>query len=209
MKNNLDNQEYANEDIILTLKDEKFYLRHQKFGLLVKGNDLSSAYKELVEKKKERVGMMEELNIKIPVNPSKQDSFRHWVRIESEKLLEFFAKIVILAVVFVVVAAIVTPKLDKIIQTRLSQFSSIAKREVSDIIRLPFDIVEHRAVPYFERRAKVDVLEKALYKKAEEKPMELERQEKTIKSLRIIVQRLKPFVDELHPLFKGERSRVQ
>ena len=61
MNDNLDNQEYCNEDIILTLKDGKFYLRLQKFGLLVKGDDLSSTYKELVEKKKERINMMKEL----------------------------------------------------------------------------------------------------------------------------------------------------
>jgi hypothetical protein len=206
MEDILDNQEHANEDIILTLKDKKFYLLHQKFGLLVKGNDLSSAYRELVEKKKERISMMKELNIEIPVNRSKQDSFRHWVRIESEKLSGFFAKIVILAVVFVVVAAIVTPKLNVMMQARLSQLSAVAKRQIN----LPFHIVSHRVVPAVERRIRnvTPVLEKSLYEQAEIRPMEPERQEKIIKSLRVIVQRFKPFVDELRPLFKGEGARV-
>ena len=206
MKNILDNQEYAKEDIILTLKDEKFYLRHQKFGLLVKGDDLSSTYKELMKKKKERISMMKELNMEIPVNPSKQDSFRHWVRIESEKLSGFFAKIVILAVVFVVVAAIVTPKLNVMMQARLSQLSAVAKRQIN----LPFHIVSHQVVPAVERRIRnvTPVLEKSLYEQAEIRPMEPERQEKIIKSLRVIVQRFKPFVDELRPLFKGEGARV-
>ena len=48
MNDNLGNQENANEDIILNLKDEKFYLRLQKFGLMVKGDDLNSTYKELM-----------------------------------------------------------------------------------------------------------------------------------------------------------------
>ena len=66
MNDNLDNQEYCNEDIILTLKDGKFYLRLQKFGLLVKDDDLSSTYEELVEKKKERINIDERIKRKYP-----------------------------------------------------------------------------------------------------------------------------------------------
>ena len=50
MNANLDNQEYLNEDIILTIKDEKF-LRLQNLELLVKGDDFNSAYNELIQKK--------------------------------------------------------------------------------------------------------------------------------------------------------------
>ena len=51
MNANIDNPEYLNEDIILTIKDEKFYLRIQHLELLVKGNDFDSAYNELVQKR--------------------------------------------------------------------------------------------------------------------------------------------------------------
>ena len=208
MNDNLGNQENANEDIILNLKDEKFYLRLQKFGLMVKGDDLNSTYKELMEKKKKRISIMKELNLDIPVNRPKRDSARHLARIDSERALGFFLKTIILAVVFLLVVGIVGHKLNGIMESRLSQLGSMAKRDMHDLINLPFEIVRYRVIPFFERRAKVDVLEKALYKKVEERPMELERQEKIIKSLRVMVQRLKPFVDELRPLFKGEESRV-
>lgn len=204
MNDNLDNQENANEDIILNLKDEKFYLRLQKFGLMVKGDDLNSTYKELMEKKKKRISIMKELNLDIPVNLPKRGSARHLARIDSERALGFFLKIIIFAVVFLFVVGIV----GSIMEPRLSQLGSMTKRNMHDLINLPFEIVRYRVIPFFERHAKVDVLEKALYKKVEERPMELERQEKIIKSLRVMVQRLKPFVDELRPLFKGEESRV-
>ena len=204
MSDNLGDQENANEDIILNLKDEKFYLRLQKFGLMVKGDDLNSTYKELMEKKKKRISIMKELNLDIPVNLPKRDSARHLVRIDSERALGFFLKIIIFAVVFLFVVGIV----GSIMEPRLSQLGSMTKRNMQDLINLPFEIVRYRVIPFFEKNAKVDVLEKALYKKVEERPMELERQEKIIKSLRVMVQRLKPFVDELRPLFKGEESRV-
>jgi len=204
MSDNLGDQENANEDIILNLKDEKFYLRLQKFGLMVKGDDLSSTYKELMEKKKKRISIMKELNLDIPVNRPKRDSARHLARIDSERALGFFLKIIIFAVVFLFVVGIV----GSIMEPRLSQLGSTTKRNMHDLVNLPFEIVRYRVIPFFKRLANVDVLEKALYKKVEERPMELERQEKIIKSLRVMVQRLKPFVDELRPLFKGEESRV-
>ena len=121
MNDNLDNQENANEDIILNLKDEKFYLRLQKFGLMVKGDDLNSTYKELMEKKKKRISIMKELNLDIPVNRPKRDSARHLARIDSERALGFFLKTIIFAVVFLVVVGIVGSKLDGIMEPRLSQ----------------------------------------------------------------------------------------
>jgi len=208
MNDNLGNQENANEDIILNLKDEKFYLRLQKFGLMVKGDDLNSTYKELMEKKKKRISIMKELNLDIPVDRPKRGSARNLARIDSKRALGFFLKTIIFAVVFLLVVGIIGSKLGGIMEPRLSQLGSMTKRNMRDFINLPFEIVRHRVIPFFERRAKVDVLEKALYKKAEERPMEVERQEKIIKSLRVMVQRLKPFVDELRPLFKGEESRV-
>jgi hypothetical protein len=66
MNPNLDNQEYLNEDIILTIKDEKFYLRLQNLELLVKGDDFNSAYHELIQKKNARLTIMKELNLNIP-----------------------------------------------------------------------------------------------------------------------------------------------
>lgn len=207
MNDNLDNQDSNNiEDIILTLKDEKFYLRLQNFGLLVKGDDLSSTYKELVEKKKERVSMMKELNIDIPVNRPKRDFFRHRARIDLGIVLGFFLKTIIFAIVFLLVVGIVGPKLNGIMETHLSQLGSMAKRNMNDFINLPFDIVRYKIAPGVKRRINnvkpFDVLEKALYKQAEGRPMEPERQEKIIKSMRVVVHRLKPFVEEIRPLFK-------
>ena len=74
MNANIDNPEYLNEDIILTIKDEKFYLRIQHLELLVKGNDFDSAYNELVQKKNARLKIMKELNLHIPTSGLKKNS---------------------------------------------------------------------------------------------------------------------------------------
>ena len=65
MNAKLDNHEYLNEDIFLTIKDEKF-LRLQNLELLVKGDDFNSAYNELIQKKNARLKIMKELNLIIP-----------------------------------------------------------------------------------------------------------------------------------------------
>ena len=65
MNANIDNPEYLNEDIILTIKDEKFYLRIKHLELLVKGDDFDSAYNELVRKKNARLNIMKELNLPV------------------------------------------------------------------------------------------------------------------------------------------------
>ena len=72
MNANLDNQEYLNEDIILTIKDGKF-LRLQNLELLVKGDDFNSAYNELIQKNA-RLKIMKELNLIIPPSRLKGDS---------------------------------------------------------------------------------------------------------------------------------------
>ena len=73
MNANLDNQEYLNENIILTIKDGKF-LRLQNLELLVKGDDFNSAYNELIQKKNARLKIMKELNLIIPPSRLKGDS---------------------------------------------------------------------------------------------------------------------------------------
>ena len=99
MNTNLDDQQYLNEDIILTSKNEKFYLRLQNLALLVKGDDLNSAYQELIKKKNERIKIMKELDLKIP------DS--QLTRVNSVNMLEFFSKVMMVAVVFSVIIGFV------------------------------------------------------------------------------------------------------
>jgi hypothetical protein len=49
------------------------------------------------------------------------------------------------------------------------------------------------------------ILENALHEEAVKNPIEPERQEKIIKDLRAVVHRLKPFIEEIKPLLKGEK----
>ena len=52
----------------------------------------------------------------------------------------------------------------------------------------------------------ISFLGKALHEEALKKTMEQDRQEKIIKDLRIVVHRLKPLIEEIKPLLKGEKS---
>ena len=200
MNANLDNQEYL-EDIILTVKDEKFYFRLQNLGLLVKGDDLNSAYHELIKKKNERIKTMKELDLKMP------DS--QLTKVNSWNMLEFFFKAMMAAVVFLVIIGFVGITLGNAMESRIGQLSSMAKRNAADLITLPFDLLQHRIVPYYVNRIKnvkpISILEKALHEEAMKNPIEPERQEKIIKDLRAVVHRLKPFIEEIKPLLKDEK----
>ena len=201
MNTDLDDQQYLNEDIILTSKDEKFYLRLQNLALLVKGDDLNSAYQELIEKKNDRIKIMKELDLKIPESQS--------TRVNSANMLEFFLKAMIVVGIFSVIIGFVGIILGNVMESRTSQLSSMAKRNVTDLITLPIDLLQHRIVPYYVNRIKnakpTSILEKALHEEAMKNPIEPERQEKIIKDLRAVVHRLKPFIEEIKPLLKDEK----
>ena len=201
MNTNLDDQQYLNEDIILTSKNEKFYLRLQNLALLVKGDDLNSAYQELIKKKNERIKIMKELDLKIPES--------QLTRVNSANMLEFFLKTMIVVGIFSVIIGFVGIILGNVMESRTGQLSSIAKRNATELITLPFVILQHRIVPYYVNRIRnakpTSILEKALHEEAMKNPIELERQEKIIKDLRAVVHRLKPFIEEIKPLLKGEK----
>ena len=182
MNTNLDDQQYLNEDIILTSKDEKFYLRLQNLALLVKGDDLNSAYQELIKKKNERIKIMKELDLKMP------DS--QLTRVNSWNMLEFFFKVMMVAVVFSVIIGFVGIILGNVMESRTGQLSSMVKRYVNRIKNVK----------------PTSILEKALHEEAMKNSIEPERQEKIIKDLRTVVHRLKPFIEEIKPLLKGEKS---
>ena len=201
MNANLDDQQYLNEDIILTSKDEKFYLRLQNLALLVKGDDLNSAYQELIKKKNERIKIMKELDLKIPES--------QLTRVNSANMLEFFLKTMIVVGIFSVIIGFVGIILGNVMESRIGQLSSMAKRNAADLITLPFDLLQHRIVPHYIDRIKnvkpTSILEKALHEEAMKNPIEPARQEKIIKDLRAVVHRLKPFIEEIKPLLKGEK----
>ena len=202
MNANLDDQQYLNEDIILTSKDEKFYLRLQNLALLVKGDDLNSAYQELIKKKNERIKIMKELDLKIPES--------QLTRVNSANMLEFFLKTMIVVGIFSVIIGFVGIILGNVMESRTSQLSSMVKRNATELMTLPFDLLQHRIVPHYVNRIKnakpTSILEKALHEEAMKNPIEPERQEKIIKDLRAVVHRLKPFIEEIKPLLKGEKS---
>ena len=200
MNTNLDDQQYLKEDIILTSKNEKLYLRLQNLALLVKGDDLNSAYQELIKKKNERIKIMKELDLKIPES--------QLTRVNSANMLEFFLKTMIVVGIFSVIIGFVGIILGNVMESRTDQLSSTAKRTATELITLPFDLLQQRVVPYYVNRIKnakpTSILEKALHEEAMKNPIEPERQEKIIKDLRAVVHRLKPFIEEIKPLLKGE-----
>jgi hypothetical protein len=206
MNDILDDQEYLNKDITLTVKDEKFFLHLQKLGLLVKGDDLNSTYQELMQKKIERLGVMKELNIDIPVDPSRGTFAQGFKIIKFKSLIEFFLKTLIIVFVLLGVGGVIVSKLGDKMEPRLSEVLSMLKRNANDLATMPIDILKHQVVPHYANRIRsikpVLIIEKVLHEEAIKKPMEAKRQEKIIKDLRLVVNRLEPFIEEIRPLFK-------
>jgi|LWDU01.1.fsa_nt_gi hypothetical protein len=187
MNPNLDNQEYLNEDIILTIKDEKFYLRLQNLELLVKGDDFNSAYHELIQKKNARLTIMKELNLNIPPSRLKGVSNPLFSK-------QFFFKMVVATVSFLSIIGFTKITLDEAVESGLNQFRSIVQLAPDHLNRL-------------KNINPIHILENALHKEAVKNPIEPERQEKIIKDLRVVVHRLKPFLEEIRPLFKSEKLK--
>ena len=186
MNANINNPEYLNEDIILTIKDEKFYLRIQHLELLVKGDDFDSAYKELVLKKNSRLNIMKELNLNVPTSRSKKNP--------NELLTNFFLKTLIYTLISLFLIIFTRITFDGIIDTRIKQF------------RLAVELVPQ----YFNREHAfklIQLLEKVLHEEALKNPMEPKRQEKIIKDLRLITNRLKPFLEEIRPLIISDKLK--
>jgi len=187
MNANIDNPEYLNEDIILTIKDEKFYLRIQHLELLVKGNDFDSAYNELVQKKNARLKIMKELNLHIPTSGLKENSNQLFTKNK-------FFKILIYTLIFFSLIIFTKKIFNGIIDARINQFRSAVE-----------------LVPQYLNREHAfkltRLLEKVLHEEALKNTMEPKRQEKIIKDLRLIVNRLKPFLEEIRPLFISEKMK--
>ena len=187
MNANIDNPEYLNEDIILTIKDEKFYLRIKHLELLVKGDDFDSAYNELVQKKNARLNIMKELNLHVPTSRLKENPNQLFTK-------KFFLNILIYTLIFLSLIIFTRKTFDGIIDARINQFRSAVEL-------VPQYFNRHHAFKLTR------LLEKVLHEEALKNPMEPKRQEKIIKDLRLIANRLKPFLDEIRPLFISEKLK--
>ena len=107
---------------------------------------------------------------------------------------KFFLNILIYTLIFLSLIIFTRKTFDGIIDARINQFRSAVE-----------------LVPqYFNREHAFKLtrlLEKVLHEEALKNTMEPKRQEKIIKDLRLIVYRLKPFLDEIRPLFISEKLK--
>jgi hypothetical protein len=101
---------------------------------------------------------------------------------------------VVATVSFLFIIGFTKITLDEAVESGLSQFRSIVQLAPDHLNRL-------------KNINPIHILENALHKEAVKNPIEPERQEKIIKDLRVVVPRLKPFLDEIRPLFKSEKLK--
>lgn len=169
-------------DAILRTRNGHYYLQIKELGLLVHGDDLASTYSELSRKRDALVkdfqdaGLLQELPIasSIGVSAGTGRSLGQEVGLFSLKML--MVAVTISVVVFVAVS-----------QVAYTAYKVADKVEVS--------IGELRKKPFKE-------LERQLFMAADaSNEPSPEKQEKVVQSLRVLVKRVKPYVDELRPLF--------
>ena len=130
---------------------------------------------------------MKELNLHIPTIRLNENPNQLFTK-------NFFLKILIYTLIFLSLIIFTKKIFNGVIDTRINQFRSAVE-----------------LVPRYLNREHVfkltRLLEKVLHEEALKNPMEPKRQEKIIKDLRLIVNRLKPFLEEIRPLCISEKMK--
>ncbi len=157
--------------------------------MLGKGETLDEAYNNLLNKKTELVQEFEELGILDELPDALPRKVSRSLR-EPEGLLNFFIKtlvVVVVAFVFIGFGVKELKKQGEIMKKEISQAGAVFKNEITKIKTLRLG---RRLGHELEKGANHEISP--------------ERQEELIKNIRVLVQRYKPILDELSPLFSGD-----
>ena len=173
-----------NYEVIVSVKNEKYFCRIPELSLLGKGNDLESSYQELMKKKEEFIKEIEEYQCEDDFIPPSTTWFREGrgqlgPSLTKYSLMDFLIKAGIVGLMVLIIV-------------------SIASNTISGGIRNAINVEEGLVRIGRDIRLKI---KNELYKGVDH-PIDAEREERIIKNIRVVVNRWKPFVKELRPLLE-------
>jgi len=174
---------YGNYDAVVKFKDGKYHFYIRELNLIGTGDTLDSAYAEINRKREEVVkefsesGHLDELPPPEGARPAR-------VKGAGDTDLGGFAfKVLIAGLAVIVVLMFAVGQINRVFSSNVELLKAELNYISNTIPSKPGRVIEHE-----------------LYK-AVDHPISPERQKKIIESIRVIVKRLKPFVDEFKVLF--------
>ena len=163
-------------DINLQVRDGKYHFYIKGLQIQGVGKSLELAYDDLLSKKEKITKEFEEVGVALPI-PRESSGKKFSVG----EFGVFLSKCLVVLFLFV-------------------GCFSYASRKINDVLKENISQIHSRL-----SRINTNQLEEALYQAASAKHNPSpERREKIIASIRTLVQRNKPFVDELKPLFSSK-----
>jgi hypothetical protein len=168
-----------NYEAVLSIKDGKYYFYVNELQLIASGETLDSAYHQLNLRKDERIREFEEAGFLEKLPPPAQNPSTLGVSVKRKETGIFVLKSLTVGFMFVVLIIFSGNTLKNILST-------LPQKIKSGLKQLP--------------RQAFRELDYELQNMSEQK-ISIEKQEKIRKNLRIVVQQLRPFADEIKPLF--------
>jgi len=202
MENHEKNAESFDHEITLKIKKGTYYFSIPDLMLTSKETDIESAYQNLLLKKDKFFKDAEEAGLEIPPGTAKiaKSSSAPTLPQTSSNIKSYFTKVVGTAVVILVTTFFLINMVVNNIGRQLESNVNNLDEKINSTLNRGKAKVQNLMT-----RKPGHLLEKELYK-AVDHPISPERQEKIIKSLRIIVDRLRPFVKEIAPLFSEDKN---
>ena len=205
-----------NYEVIVSVKNEKYFCRFPELNLIAKGNDLESSYQELMKKKEELIKEVVEFQgddeLVPPSTTWSREGGRQWgSSVAGNGLMGFLVRagisgLMALVILYIttqtigeeirdVVDSSVTKSSSQLESTLNSTLSTVDKSIMKMVTNIRTEIED--SIPTHPGRN----IESELYR-AVDHPIDPEREEKIVNSIRVIVNRLKPFAKELRPLLE-------
>ncbi len=186
----------ANYEVIISVKKEKYYCRIPELYLVAKGNDFESSYQELMKKKSALIKEIEEFESEDEFSPPLVTRFRDSRGSRSSSagndVRGFLIKTGVISLLVLIVVFIASQII-----------SGEAKKLVKNVTGVQKEMVNSlttgikNSIPSKPGR----IIEKELYRAAD-RPSDPERERKIAASIRVVVNRLKPFAREFRPLLE-------
>ena len=185
-------------DINLKIDKGVYHFHVPELMLFSKGSDVQSAYQKLMLERDNLFQSAEDAGVQIPQTAPKNFSMRQpkGRLIGPNELMSYFLKSITAGAIFFLTAFFTLQMAQSTMKTSLNTM----KTSLNDVSKH----LNHQ-VKQVQRLNPGRLIEKELYRAADH-PISLERQEKIIESIRVIVKRMRPFIREVSPLFSKDAS---
>lgn len=203
MEQNSNDVTLSNFEVILKTSKNRYFFRIPKLGLIASGDSVEKAYQSLTEKKEEFLKEVQGAGLTLPENKSVEFSGNAGAEKSvagnlKNDIVRFLVKTVIIGILFLIIIEVSGSKLNKIAESQSDKFSRVINKASNLFENKSNQALNkiHGIIPSKPGH----ILEKELIRAAN-REIDLERREKIIQSIRMLIKKWKPVVSEIRPLF--------